>query len=105
MIQACPHKWISWLSLAEFWYNTTYHSALGKSPFEVLYGYPPKHFGITVDTHCQVPELEAWLQDRFDMHQVIKHNLERAQNRMKMQADKNRSERSFTVGDWVYVKL
>jgi hypothetical protein len=28
-----------WLSLAKFWYNTTFHSALGKSPFEVLYGY------------------------------------------------------------------
>jgi hypothetical protein len=105
MIQAYPHKWVSWLSLAEFWYNTTYHSALGKTPFEVLYGYPPRHFGITADTHCQVPELEAWLQDRAAMHQIIKHNLERAQNRMKIQADKHRSDRSFVVGDWVYVKL
>ncbi|WVZ54304.1 hypothetical protein U9M48_005124, partial [Paspalum notatum var. saurae] len=26
MVQACPSKWLSWLSLAEFWYNTTYHS-------------------------------------------------------------------------------
>jgi transposase InsO family protein len=105
MIQACPHKWTSWLSLAEFWYNTTYHSALGKTPFEVLYGYPPRNFGITEDTHCQVLELEAWLHDKAAMHQVIKHNLERAQNRMKLQVDKHRSERSFAVGDWVYVKL
>lgn len=28
---ACPTKWIQWLSLAEFWYNTSMHSALGKS--------------------------------------------------------------------------
>lgn len=38
MTQACPSKWSKWLSLAECWYNTTFHSALGKSPFEVLYG-------------------------------------------------------------------
>jgi transposase InsO family protein len=36
MIQACPSKWVHWLSLAEFWYNTTYHSALGTTPFEAL---------------------------------------------------------------------
>jgi len=105
MIQACPNQWASWLSLAEFWYNTTYHSALGKTPFEVLYGYPPRHFGITPETQCQVPELQSWLQNRAEMHRIVKHNLERAQTRMKMQADKNRIERSFTVGDWVYLKL
>jgi hypothetical protein len=36
-VHACPRQWIKWLPLAEFWYNTSYHSALGHSPFEVLY--------------------------------------------------------------------
>ena len=35
----------------------------------------------------------------------IQQNLQRAQHRMKNQADKNRQERQFQVGDWVYVKL
>ena len=39
------------------------------------------------------------------MLQHIQHNLARAQQRMKHQADKNRQERTFAVGDWVYVKL
>ena len=39
------------------------------------------------------------------MHQVIRDNLQRAQHRMKQQADKHRLEREFEVGDWVYLKL
>lgn len=41
-VHSCPKQWIKWLPLAEFWYNTTYHSALGHTPFEVLYGHPPR---------------------------------------------------------------
>jgi transposase InsO family protein len=36
-----PKKWSSWLSLAEWWYNTTYHTSLKCTPFQALYGYPP----------------------------------------------------------------
>jgi hypothetical protein len=58
MIQSCPKKWVQWLALAEFWYNTTPHSAHGKTPFEVLYGHPPRHFGISASTQCTTPDLE-----------------------------------------------
>lgn len=34
-----PKKWFSWLALAEFWYNTSHHTAIGCSPFRALYGY------------------------------------------------------------------
>jgi hypothetical protein len=39
------------------------------------------------------------------MNELIRQNLLRAQQRMKTQADKNRQERQFSVGDWVYLKL
>jgi hypothetical protein len=32
-MNACPKKWLGWLSLAEFWYDTSYHSSLGISSF------------------------------------------------------------------------
>jgi exosome complex RNA-binding protein Rrp4 len=37
--------------------------------------------------------------------QVIKDNLLKAQSRIKQQADKNRQDREFAVGDMVYLKI
>jgi hypothetical protein len=48
-VHACPSHWSRWLSLAEYLYNSSTHSSLGHSPFEALYGYPPRHFGLDVD--------------------------------------------------------
>ena len=90
MVHSCPNKWAQWIPLAEFWYNTTYHSAHGLTSFEALYGNPPKHFGLTPDDACSVPDLDDWMKSRNTMLQHIKHNLSRAQQRMKNQADKNR---------------
>ena len=37
--------------------------------------------------------------------QLLKDNLNLAQNRMKQQADQHHSERSFNVRDWVFLRL
>lgn len=39
------------------------------------------------------------------MQALIRSHLIQAQTRMKFQEDKHRSERSFAVGDWAYLKL
>jgi hypothetical protein len=39
------------------------------------------------------------------MQQLIQQHLLRAQQRMKRQADKHRSDREFAVGEWVYLRL
>jgi hypothetical protein len=43
---ACPTQWAQYLSLAEYWYNTSYHSAIKMSPFVALYEHEPRHWGI-----------------------------------------------------------
>jgi hypothetical protein len=78
---------------------------MGHFPFEVLYGHHPRHFGIqSVDT-CQLAPLDSWLHERKLMAEVIKQHHLRAQLRMKHQADKNRSEVQFKVGDKIFMKL
>ncbi|WVZ89845.1 hypothetical protein U9M48_036199 [Paspalum notatum var. saurae] len=104
-MHSCPRKWNKWLPVAEHWYNTTIHSSLGRSPFEVLYGYTPRSLGIANLKLCTVPDLEHWMQERELLSQLIQQQLLRAQQRMKAQVDKKRSERSFAVGDPVYLKL
>ena len=104
-VHSCPTQWSKWLPLTGFWYNTTYQSALGHSPFEVLYGHPPRHFGITNLQACSVPDFESWLKERELLSRLIQQHLLRAQHHMKHHADKNRIEREFQVGDQVYLKL
>uniref|UniRef100_A0ACD5VRM3 Uncharacterized protein n=1 Tax=Avena sativa TaxID=4498 RepID=A0ACD5VRM3_AVESA len=36
-----PRAWVDWLLWVEYCYNTSYHSALRATPFEVVYGHPP----------------------------------------------------------------
>jgi hypothetical protein len=104
-VHACPTKWKQWIALAEYWYNTSYHSSLQLTPFEVLYGHTPHQLGMDLRDTCMVPSLQSWLQERKVMIQLVQQQLHRAQQRQKRQADKHRTERSFEVGDLVYLKL
>jgi hypothetical protein len=62
-VGSCQKQWVQWIPLAEFWYNTTIHSTLGKTPFEVMYGHTRRHIGIDVVDACEVPDLQQWLRD------------------------------------------
>lgn len=62
-VHACPRKLSHWLSVAEFWYNTNYHSSVDCSPFEVLYGHAPRYFGVDSATTVEVSDLQQWLQN------------------------------------------
>jgi hypothetical protein len=104
-VSAYPKQWMKWLSLAEYWYNNSYHTAIKRSPFEAIYGSSPSSFGMYLPQDTLPGGLEEWLQERQLMSSLIKQHLLRAANRMKLQADKNRIERRFSVGDWVFLKL
>nr|CAD1821648.1 unnamed protein product [Ananas comosus var. bracteatus] len=100
-----PRNWVKWLSLAEWWYNTSYHSATKATPYEIVYGQsPPLHIPYLAGD-SSMDSVDRTLNAREAALRLIKENLAKAQNRMKQIANKGRTEREFQVGDWVYVKL
>lgn len=100
-----PRRWHYWLSLAEWWYNTSYHTSLKITPFQALYGFPPPMVAEVVIPDCPDLSMQEQLRNRRTAQQVIKDNLIKAQARIKHQADKHRYDREFAVGDMVYLKI
>ncbi|KAF7813177.1 retrotransposon-related protein [Senna tora] len=49
--------------------------------------------------------VDEWLQQRETLQGTLKTNLQRAQDKMKRLADLKRKEKSFEVGQWVWVKF
>lgn len=71
----------------------------------MVYGQQPHSFGITPLDTVASPDLHQWLENRFVSLASVRQHLVHAQHRMKTQADKQRQERQFTVGERVYLKL
>jgi len=66
----------------------------------------PRHFGLSASSVSSAPEVEALISERATMLASVRHHLHRAQQRMKVQADKHRSDHNFNIGgDFVYLKL
>ena len=97
-----PSKWRRWLPMAEFWYNSTFHSSLQCTPFKALYG-KEANLGAMATWAEATPAGDdlAWAEHA----DAIRAQLARAQHRFKKQADKHRVERSFQVGEQVLLKL
>jgi len=104
-ISEVPRQWKSWLSQAEFWYNTTFHSALGCTPFKALYGYDPTIGALPDSTVIPHPSIAEFVADRQFQSSVLRDHLARAQVRMKLSADRHRTDVNFQVGDKVFLKL
>ncbi|KAK8951688.1 hypothetical protein KSP39_PZI004152 [Platanthera zijinensis] len=100
-----PRGWAEWLPLAEWWYNTTFHSAIRMTPYEVVYGQEPVLHTPYLEGIARAGEVDRSLAARERVIGILKNNLKQAQNRMKVLADKNRRERHLELGTWAYVRL
>jgi len=119
MTTDAPQKGSNWLSLAEWWYNTTYHTSIHATPYEIVYGLvdihatpyeivygqPPPAYLPYLPGDSKMELVDRSLLKREEMLKLLKFHLRRAQDRMKQLADKHRSDRQFQTGDFVYVKL
>ncbi|KAK2380216.1 hypothetical protein QL285_035697 [Trifolium repens] len=100
-----PKQWVSFLPLAEHWYNSSYQSAIGMTPFQALYGRCPPNIRTYVSGDSQVATLDEILIEHHRILGILKANLQRAQQRMVSQANTHRQDRIFQEGDWVWLRL
>jgi transposase InsO family protein len=100
-----PKTWSHWIPWAEYWYNTTYHVSIGKSPFEVVYGRQPPKLLRFLSNETNVAAVALELQDRDEALNQLKLHLLKAQQQMQAYANKKRRDLKFEVGEWVFLKL
>ncbi|GKA19368.1 retrotransposable element Tf2, partial [Tanacetum coccineum] len=104
MTREQPKGWSRWIALAELWYNSNFHSSINTTPFEILYGQPPPLHVPYLRGESEVKVVDRTLKAREEAINIFQFHLKRSQNKMKQQVEKNKSERSFAVGDWILLK-
>jgi hypothetical protein len=100
-----PKSWSHWVPWAEFWYNTTFHISIGKTPFEVVYGRQAPSIVKFLPNETKVTAVALELSDRDEALTQLKGHLLKAQEQMASYANKKRRDLSFEVGEWVFLKL
>ena len=70
-----------------------------------MYGYSPPGFSWDASSKAHVATVQALLKDKEQLSRLMIDQLQKAQQRMKHYADRNRVDRQFQVGDEVYLKL
>lgn len=78
MCSDIPHFWSKWLPLAEYWYNSTFHSATQLNPFEAMNGQvPPIHLPY-LPGESRVAVVATCLEEREKILLILKFHLLRA---------------------------
>lgn len=89
--------------MAEWWYNSSYHSSTKMTPFEAPYGYQAPTLTHYIPNTTQNAAVASQLKSRDKILETLKHNLQAAQERNKCQYDKQLTKIKFDLGDWVYL--
>ncbi len=97
--------WAEWLSLAAFAHNNRIHSSMGKSPFEVNYGYNPAVLPGTKSTAPFCTSASGTFVSKMqEVHAAAKKLLKKAVSHMKTQYDKKKHTAiKYKIGDKVWL--
>lgn len=100
-----PTKWIQFLPLVEFSYNSSYQQSIGMTPFCALYGQEclsPRNFS---DPTMRVEASRRMIEEMENQTKAIRKDIQAAQDRQKHYADEKRSDRTFSIGDKVFLRV
>ncbi|KAK1644330.1 hypothetical protein QYE76_062135 [Lolium multiflorum] len=100
-----PRAWVDWLAWAEYCYNTSYHSALHATPFEVVYGRPPPRMLPYESGSARSETAGDLLRTRDEILAEARQRLLQAQQLARKYYDAHHRDAEFAVGDWVWLRL
>lgn len=93
-----PKEWSQWIPLAEWWYNTIFHTSTKATPYELLYGQKPPIYSLYIPKSVVIEAVDRSFEARERMLVVLRYHLHRSVNTMKQKADSKRSDREFQLG-------
>jgi hypothetical protein len=96
---------VDWLSWAEYCYNTSFHTALCSTPFEVVYGRPPPSILPYTVGSAKTEAADALLRSSDEMLTEVRQRLLQAQRPFKKYYDANHHDVELNIGAWVCLRL
>lgn len=100
-----PRTWLDWLPWAEYCYNTSYHSTLQTTPFQVVYGRPPPALIPYTAGSVRTNTVDGLLKDRDAFLVDVHDRLLQAQAYAKLHYDTHHRPLEFAINDWVWLRL
>uniref|UniRef100_A0A2N9IK08 Integrase catalytic domain-containing protein n=1 Tax=Fagus sylvatica TaxID=28930 RepID=A0A2N9IK08_FAGSY len=90
-----PKQWVKWLPCAEFCCNTSWHSAIKRIPFEVVYGRDPPSLLTYVTGTAKVAAVEEELVRRDQILTELKEHIKAAQTSVTRRRDSKLAPRYY----------
>ncbi|WVZ10944.1 hypothetical protein V8G54_015474 [Vigna mungo] len=92
-----PQTWVLLELWAEYWYNTNFHSSIGTTPFEVVYGPSPLVITKFLPRETCVEAVQC--TESAEATSALSSSAHEKLGQSK------RVEKSFSTGEWVFLKL
>ena len=98
--------WEQYIPALMFSYNTSYHSTIHTTPYELLYGMKPRTPSLPASDIQRKFYGESFASERLQILQkareIAKANIEKSQEKYKHQHDKKAEPHSFSIGQQVW---
>jgi hypothetical protein len=96
-----PRAWVDWLAWVEYCYNTSFHTAMRATPFEVVYDSPPSPILPYTPGSARTEAADTLLRSRDEILAEARQHLLQAHQLSKKYYDANQRDMEYAMGDWV----